>query len=331
MFRFLVILLVLTLTPTFLYAEGCDTPAKCYAQTIDELKAARAEIAAAVDKLIAKYEATAVLEETTQALVKQYETRLKQIEEAYTQKLAATSKIADLSLHSAQQYEQQIKALLVELREKTLPKLIAAISASSKGDVGIGTKTPSAKLEVVGKVKANNIGSIFIRWGNATAPEGTTLLYSGFGFNGHYTHKGSGAEAICMKSGDPGASGPGSSHGDLLYPLGTGGAPMPPGIPAQKELKCAVCYAEGPSFEMWGSWTCPKGWRAAYTGYGMGAFYDHVHQSNRHCVDNTNFDGSVANPNWGGIWYGTVLHANQDVGIYKTNRYVKCALCAKDQ
>ena len=174
-------------------------------------------------------------------------------------------------------------------------------------------------------------GSVFTRWGNATAPEGTTLLDSGFAFSGRYTQGGGGGEPICMISDDPGAPGPGTYYGDLLYPLGTGDATrMPPGISPLTEIKCAVSYAEGPSFERWGTQTCPTGWMAAYTGYAMGGFYNHNHQSNRHCVDNTEYDYSVASPNYGGIWYGTVLYTNQDVGIYEENRYVKCALCIKN-
>ena len=71
------------------------------------------------------------------------------------------------------------------------------------GDVGIGTTTPSAKLTVAGTIESTTggfkfpdgttqttggfTGSVFTRWGNATCPSGTTLLYSGFGFNEHYT------------------------------------------------------------------------------------------------------------------------------------------------
>ena len=174
-------------------------------------------------------------------------------------------------------------------------------------------------------------GSVFTRWGNGTAPNGTTLLYSGFAFNEHYTQGGGSAEATCVKAGDVGAPGPGSNYGDLLYPLGTGNATrMPPGISPKTEIKCAVVYAESPTFEMWGSQTCPTGWSATYTGYAMGGYYAHAHQSNRKCVDNSEYDFSVPNPNWGAIWYGTVLYSNQNIGIYETNRYLKCAVCAKD-
>lgn len=173
-------------------------------------------------------------------------------------------------------------------------------------------------------------GSVFIRWGNGTAPNGTTLLYSGFGFNGRYSQGGGGAEPTCMKAGDTGAPGPGGNYGDLLYPLGTGNAArMPPGISPKTEIKCAVSYAEGPLFEMWGNDSCPTGWNAAYTGYGMGAHYIHGNL-NRHCVDNMEYDYSVTSKTDGGILYGTVLHKNDDVGTYETNRYVKCAVCIKN-
>jgi hypothetical protein len=127
---------------------------------------------------------------------------------------------------------------------------------------------------VGGGVGGSN-GSVFIRWGNDTAPAGTTLLYSGYAFNGHYSHGGGGAEPTCMnKVTDIGAPGPGGNYGDLLYPANTGNAArMPPGISAHTQIKCAVVYAEGPSFEMWGRQDCPPGWQVAYKGYGMGAYY----------------------------------------------------------
>ena len=182
---------------------------------------------------------------------------------------------------------------------------------------------------VGGGVGGSN-GSVFIRWGNGTAPAGTTLLYSGYAFNGHYLHNGGSAEPTCMKAGDVGAPGPGASYGDLLYPIGTGDAArMPPGISPGTEIKCATVYAEGPSFEMWGSQSCPNGWQVAYKGYGMGAYYYGHNQSNRQCVDNFEYDYSVRSSISDSLWYGTILHSNVDIGIYETDRYVKCARCVK--
>jgi len=173
-------------------------------------------------------------------------------------------------------------------------------------------------------------GSVFIRWGNDTAPAGTTLLYSGYAFNGHHKHGGGGAEATCMKAGDAGAPGPGTYYGDILSPVGTGDpARMPPGISAYTEIKCALVYAEGPSFEMWGSQSCPNGWQVAYKGYGMGAYYYGHSESNRQCVDNFEYDYSVRSSILDSVWYGTILHSNVDIGIYETDRYVKCARCVK--
>jgi len=172
-------------------------------------------------------------------------------------------------------------------------------------------------------------GSIFTRWGNDTAPAGTNLLYSGYAFNGYYTHGGGGAEPICMKAGDVGAPGPGGYYGDLIYPVGTGNAArMPPGISASTKVKCAVVSAAGISFEMWGSQNCPSGWQAAYKGYGMGAYYNGHGKSNRQCVENFEYDYSVTSKKTGDIWYGTVLYP-RDLNMYEKDRYVKCAICIK--
>lgn len=205
----------------------------------------------------------------------------------------------------------------------------------STNNVGIGTTTPTSKLEVMGEIKANkitanNIGSVFIRWGNGTCPTTTNLLYSGFAFNEHYTHVGGGAEATCVTPGDPGAIGPGNLYGDLLNLVVSGGdrQRMPPGIIESRKIKCAQCYADGPNFVAFGTDNCPTGWTVSYSGYAMGAYYTYS-KSNRHCVDNVNFDSSVTSSTYGDVWSGTVLWDNTDVGIFETNRYVKCAVCIK--
>merc|ERR1712072_206985 len=43
-----------------------------------------------------------------------------------------------------------------------------------------------------------DVGGIFTRWGSKLCGPDTTKLYEGFMANGHYGHRGSGANFICM-------------------------------------------------------------------------------------------------------------------------------------
>ncbi|RJO62350.1 hypothetical protein C4544_00050 [candidate division WS5 bacterium] len=213
----------------------------------------------------------------------------------------------------------------------------SVLTITTGGNIGIGISNPQAPLDINGSIKASNTGSTFIRWGNGTAPSGMTLLYDGWVFNGYYNtgagHN-SGSADNCIKQNDPGAQGPGTAYGDLLYASNTGDASrMPPGVASNKRIKCGAIYTPGPNVEIWGSSTCPTDWTAAYTGYGMGNYYTH-NQTTRRCVDNVNFDTSVSmSPDastYGGIWYGTVLYNPQGLPGYTADRYVKCAVCVKN-
>lgn len=175
--------------------------------------------------------------------------------------------------------------------------------------------------------------TIVTKWGTAVCPTGTTLLYAGMTFNGHYTHTGGGGDPLCVKADDPGPVGPGTINADLLYPSGTGdSARMPPEIPAIKELKCAVCQVDtGPCLDVWGTQTCPLSYRALWAGFSMGPYYDHKHGFSRQCVAPGGFDANVPNPAWGDIWYGTVIQDTTDIsGLgYTPNTYLKCAKCCR--
>ena len=220
---------------------------------------------------------------------------------------------------------QEVTLPLIEEEGNELPDCTKDQTIKFDGTNWVCVDSPSTG----GGIGDSN-GSVFIRWGNGTAPAGTTLLYSGYAFNSHYTHGGGGTEPICMKAGDVGAPGPGGYYGDLIYPVGTGDAArMPPGISAATKIKCAVVSAVGPSFEMWGSQSCPDGWQAAYKGYGMGAYYWNHGKSNRQCVDNFEYDYSVSNNNYGDLWYGTVLYTSADFNLYENDRYIKCARCVE--
>lgn len=198
------------------------------------------------------------------------------------------------------------------------------------GNLGVG-----GNLDVTGKIIATNIGSVFVHWGNGQAPTGTTLIYSGHAFNSRYyqtTDSSGGANTLCIKDGDPATTGPGTNYGDLMYPVGTGNG-MPTGIGNLKEVKCAVCYAEGPILEMWGTQTCPSGWETAYRGYVLAGYYYSHHSSDRYCVDSDNFDDSMTSNTHGELWYSSSVWDNTDLGgAYSSylNKHLKCAVCVKD-
>jgi len=185
---------------------------------------------------------------------------------------------------------------------------------------------------------ADSGGGTFVHWGNQTCPNGTELLYRGFGFGPYYndSHEGSGAKAVCLQlPGDAGAT-PGVivDGGDLIYPIGTGSGTFsfPPGIPERKEIKCAVCFnPRGVCYERWYGDDCPgsSDFVPVYTGYGMGGWYNAHGDSDRHCVDNVNFDDSVENSSWGQIWYVTGVWDNADLGLYTVNSGLKCSICCK--
>ena len=165
-----------------------------------------------------------------------------------------------------------------------------------------------------------SFGMPVVRWGNDTAAPGTTLLYPGIAFGSHYTHPG--ADELCVAGGDPGAS-TGAALGDPMYPVNT--ATSPPGITADKLVRCAVLLPNGPSFLLWGSWTAPAGWTLAYKGYSMAGHYTHAGTAERHCVDGDDFDAGTAAAVTSMLWYGSHVQFSPSID-YTAETWLKCSL-----
>lgn len=161
--------------------------------------------------------------------------------------------------------------------------------------------------------------SVFVRWGNGTAPAGTTLVQTGLAFSGHYSHSGSGTP-VCLNNGGPTSS---VGSDDILYAAGTAGSSMPPGIQGARQLKCAVALAEGPTTVVWGSSAAPVGWSVVYSGYGFGAHYTLPNPLGRICVDSVNFDASLSSPPYGALYYPTSVLLAAPQGA------LKCAVIVK--
>jgi len=91
-------------------------------------------------------------------------------------------------------------------------------------------------------------GSVYPRWGNQECPSGVTTLYSGFMSGSHYSHRGSGANTLCMhpQGQTPQGASAGNQNGNLLYGMeyqNTGGADASHDVDAA----CAMCQRPGPS------------------------------------------------------------------------------------
>jgi Skp family chaperone for outer membrane proteins len=158
----LVLLLALTVTPMTSFAYGNKTVIEVYQEAIqkltfeyDKLKQLTTQLekeANSIKTLIADYEKA--LKTTTEALEKKHEAQLKTVKDAYRKKLAAEADLAELARKSAEDNDKATRALLDELgtSAEKVAKLTDAVNVSEADNVGIGTTTPGAKLDVAGNL-----------------------------------------------------------------------------------------------------------------------------------------------------------------------------------
>jgi len=175
--------------------------------------------------------------------------------------------------------------------------------------------------------------SVFTRWGSRTCPDGSSALYQGNMMAEHYTHRGGGANTICMHPQIQTPSGA-SSHnqdGDLLYQMeyeNTGA------IDAHHdhEAACTVCELNHweSVYTQWGrSTTCTNDHITLYTGFVMAEHYKH-NKGEFICVDSgravtTSSNGGDQN---GGLLYSTEMEqGSSDEALYPHNVEVGCAVC----
>jgi len=182
-------------------------------------------------------------------------------------------------------------------------------------------------------------GVAYTRWGKATCPNitGTQLVYAGRAAGSHYTHKGGGANYICLTNTPNYLAPPSGSQSwqALLYGVEyetAGGALGPLSAVHDHNVPCAVCYAStrGTSITIPGQTTCPASWTLEYYGYLM-AQHHKFHRSMHECVDANpdSVTGSSASID-GALFY----HVRAEcTGIacppYQSMREVTCAVCTK--
>ena len=177
---------------------------------------------------------------------------------------------------------------------------------------------------------ATSGGSIFTRWGNNTAPAGSTLIYSGYVYGGHYTQSPP-TDLVVVQASDPGDTV--ISITGLLYPAETetSGSPLQANIPQDSKVKAAVCFCDSPTLTIWGTHTPPTGWSVLYTGFTMGNHYTHSGSGGPICVDHLNFQSESLGSHNGALLYpvSTVtLAPSMNPGLGQ--KLVKCVVCKKD-
>ena len=133
-------------------------------------------------------------------------------------------------------------------------------------------------------------GAVYVRWGRTSCPsgQGTELVYSGRAGGSRHTHKGNGANYLCMPD-DPDHMQYGSGvqewsniHGveyriylsQPLYSVDTHNVP------------CALCYVATRDTVLMipAKVHCPTNWTVEYTGYLMTEYITN-HRSTYECVD----------------------------------------------
>ena len=173
-------------------------------------------------------------------------------------------------------------------------------------------------------------GSIFTRWGNNTAPVGSSLIYSGYVYGGHYTMSAP-IDLVIVQGGDPGDSV--NTLSGLLYPAETetSGSPLAAYIPQDSKVKGAVCFCDSPTLTIWGTHTPPAGWSVLYTGFTMGNHYTHSGSGGPVCMDHLNFQAESLGSSNGTLLY-PVSTATQGFGVNAElgQKLVKCVVCKKD-
>ena len=185
-------------------------------------------------------------------------------------------------------------------------------------------------------------GVVYTRWGRTTCPNttGTQLLYTGRAAGSHYTHRGGGANHLCLPE-QPEYStytaGVQSGRAYLYgaeYQTGIGGDIGPLRSFHDHNVPCAVCYASTRETVVMipAQITCPSSWTREYYGYLMAEHHSiHHHRSTFECVDQSpqSVPGSHANTN-GALFYHVEVKCN---GIpcppYDAQKEVTCVVCTK--
>merc|ERR1712019_270702 len=198
-----------------------------------------------------------------------------------------------------------------------------------------GDCPPGKYCDGTTKITDNSGGrrAIFTRWGSRSCPKGTVKLYEGFMAKDYYTHKGSGANYLCMHPQPQWPSGMngGNQDGALLYGVeyqNTGAVDKN----HDKDAACAVRQVKSATgripYVQWGRKTCSNDQKTEYYGLIMATHYTQ-RKSEFACVDwERAFHAKSHNGDQnGGLLYTTELEQGSAMSTYTHDTELSCAVC----
>lgn len=197
-----------------------------------------------------------------------------------------------------------------------------------------GDATITGNLEIQGTINGrpvNTAADTYTLYGTRNCAEGDVKLFDGRVFGPYHNHSGSG-RMDCIPPDDPGPSVGGSTY-DIMYGASLanfGNIPNPNGIGGNPGIYCAECMTEfnGPCLDIWGTQTCPDGFKATRQGYAFGSYYQHNSPMERICIDLADFETGL--PDNQGYMYPAAIWSSGNETNYPTSRALKCAQCCRD-
>ena len=179
------------------------------------------------------------------------------------------------------------------------------------------------------------IGVTYTRWGNNKCPtdiSGTSLLYSGTMAGAHYTHKGGGANFLCLPE-EPDYKTLKTSYSSNYAPLYGTEYEYPIAGIHDHGVPCAVCYVSGRSAKVMlpAITSCPDNtWTKEYIGYIMAGHYGH-RRNEYVCIDKEQRSrpGSAGNQNGALLYQVRATCTGIHCPPYDPNKALTCVVCSK--
>ena len=179
---------------------------------------------------------------------------------------------------------------------------------------------------------------MYTRWGRTTCPDtpGTELVYAGRAGGSYYTHKGGGANYLCLpESPDYLRSTAGHQGGSPVYGAeyeSAGGNRGPLESVHDHNVPCAVCCTTARVMVLMlpAKTQCPPSWTLEYNGYLMTAHKDQ-HRTAFECIDQDPecIPGSVGNENAALFYHTEATCTGLPCPPYDSSKELACAVCTK--